>query len=69
MTAEVTKCILGTECGAVLPKDWQEAFIVPLYKGKEDQRRCADYKGINLLSVPGKFYGRVLIPQSGLRRV
>ena len=35
--------------------------IVPLYKGKGDKYECGSYRGISLLSVVGKLYGRVLI--------
>ena len=34
---------------------------MPLYKGKGDTRECGSYRGISLLSVVGKVYGRVLI--------
>nr|XP_053651035.1 protein cycle-like isoform X4 [Cherax quadricarinatus] len=44
-----------------VPRDWQRACIVPLYKGKGDKRECKNYRGISLLSVPGKVYGRVII--------
>ncbi|MEL7302024.1 MAG: reverse transcriptase family protein, partial [Pseudomonadota bacterium] len=45
----------------VVPKDWQKAIIVPLYKGKGDRGECKNYRGISLLSIPGKVYGRILI--------
>ena len=48
------------ETGCV-PEDWKSACIVPLYKGKGDTRECGSYRGISLLSVVGKVYGRVLI--------
>ena len=48
------------ESGCV-PRDWKSACIVPLYKGKGDKRDCGSYRGISLLSVVGKLYGRVLI--------
>ena len=35
--------------------------IVPLYKGKGDALDCKNNRGISLLSVPGKVYGRILI--------
>ena len=37
------------------------ACMVPLYKGKGDMYECSNFKGISLLSVVGKVYGRVLI--------
>ena len=41
--------------------DWVIACIVPLYKGKGDMYECSNFRGISLLSVVGKVYGRVLI--------
>ncbi len=34
--------------------------FVPLYKGKGNREECNKYRGISLLSVPGKIYGRIL---------
>ena len=46
----------------VVPEDWKTAYIVPIYKGKDDRRKCANYKGISIyLSIPGNIYERVLI--------
>ncbi len=33
---------------------------MPLYKGKGSRSECSSYRGISLLSVPGKVYGRIL---------
>ena len=41
--------------------DWVIACMVPLYKGKGEVYKCSNFKGISLLSVAGKVYGRVLI--------
>ncbi len=30
------------------------------YKGKGNKEECNNYRGINLLSVPGRIYGRIL---------
>ena len=46
--------------GAV-PLDWASACVVPLYKGKGDRFACSSFRGISLLSVVGKLYGKVLI--------
>ena len=46
---------------SLVPSDWTSACIVPLYKGKGERSECASYRGISLLSVVGKVYGRVLI--------
>ena len=40
---------------------WRDACIVPLYKGKGDKCECSNSRGISLLSVVGKLFGRVLI--------
>ena len=45
----------------VVPADWTNACIVPLYKGKGDKYECGNWRGISLLSVVGKLYGKVLI--------
>ena len=42
-----------------VPKEWQTGVVVPLFK-KGDQRVCANYRGITLLSLPGKVYAKVL---------
>ena len=42
-----------------VPKEWQTGVVVPLFK-KGDQRVCANYRGIILLSLPGKVYSKVL---------
>ena len=44
--------------------DWRGACIVPLYKGKGDKCECSNSRGISLLSVVGKLYGRVLIERA-----
>ena len=41
--------------------DWRGACIVPLYKRKGDKCECRNSRGICLLSVVGKLFGRVLI--------
>ncbi len=43
-----------------MPEAWSKAIIVPLYKGKGKREECNNYRGISLLSVPGKIYGRIL---------
>ena len=45
----------------VVPMDWHGAGIVPLHKGKGDKCECSNFRGINLLSVVGKLFGRLLI--------
>ena len=45
----------------VVAMDWRGACIVPLYKWKGDKCECSNSRGISLLSVVGKIFGRVLI--------
>ncbi len=52
-------CNLAWEHSEV-PEDWRKAIIVPLYKGTGKREECNNYRGISLLSVPGKIYGRIL---------
>uniref|UniRef100_A0A671VTV6 Reverse transcriptase domain-containing protein n=1 Tax=Sparus aurata TaxID=8175 RepID=A0A671VTV6_SPAAU len=42
-----------------VPLDWQTGVVVPIFK-KGDRRVCSNYRGITLLSLPGKVYSRVL---------
>ena len=41
--------------------DRRGACIVPLNKGNGDKCECSDTRGISLLSVVGKLYGRVVV--------
>ena len=45
----------------VVPMDWRDDYIVPLYKGKGDKCECSKSRDISLLRVVGKLFGRVLI--------
>ena len=49
---------MAWETGKV-PSDWAKAVIVPIYK-KGDRKECSNYRGISLLSVPGKVYAGIL---------
>uniref|UniRef100_A0A671XIN0 Reverse transcriptase domain-containing protein n=1 Tax=Sparus aurata TaxID=8175 RepID=A0A671XIN0_SPAAU len=51
-------CSVAWQSGTV-PLDWQTGVVVPLFK-KGDRRVCSNYRGITLLSLPGKVYSRVL---------
>ena len=53
-------CNLAWKQGKV-PNDWVRAIIVPIYKGKGSREMCGNYRGISLLSIPGKVYGRIVI--------
>ena len=41
------------------PKQWQTSVIIPIHK-KGDKRKCTNYRGISLISVPGKIYAKCL---------
>ena len=49
-----------------VPVDWQTGVIVPIFK-KGDKTECHNYRGITLLSLPGKLYAKVL--ESKVRRI
>ena len=42
-----------------VPANWRKAQIVPVHK-KGSRTQCKNYRGISLLSVPGKVYATVL---------
>ena len=46
-----------------VPQDMRYANIVTLYKDKGDRNDCSNYRGISLLSVVGKVFGRVALPR------
>ena len=46
--------------GAV-PEDWKAVCIVPVYKEKGDIGECATDRGLSMLSIMVKIYGRVLL--------
>ena len=41
------------------PKQWQTSVIIPIHK-KGYKRKCTNYRGISLISVPGKVYAKCL---------
>ena len=43
----------------VTPIDWRRAIIIPIHK-KGSKRVCKNYRGISLLSVPEKVFGKIL---------
>uniref|UniRef100_A0A8C6KS35 Reverse transcriptase domain-containing protein n=1 Tax=Nothobranchius furzeri TaxID=105023 RepID=A0A8C6KS35_NOTFU len=51
-------CNIAWSSGAV-PLEWQTGVVVPIFK-KGDLRVCSNYRGITLLSLPGKVYSKVL---------
>ena len=51
-------CAWEEEC---VPDEWSKAVMTPLYKGKGKRDEYKNHRGISLLSIPGKVYGRVVI--------
>lgn len=51
-------------CGSAqrqgIANEWGKAIIMPLNKGKGSKKECSNYRRMNLLSVPGILYARVL---------
>ena len=41
------------------PKQWLISVMIPIHK-KGDKRKCTNYRGISLISVPGKVYAKCL---------
>ena len=42
-----------------ISEDWKKAFVMGLYDEEEGKIFWLNYKGINLLSLLGKVYGRM----------
>ena len=47
-----------------LPEDWTRGIILPFWKHKGERLQCANYRGITLLSIPGKLFTRVLLTRA-----
>jgi len=45
----------------IIPDDWRQGIIVPIYKAKGSRSDCKNYRGITLLSVPGKVFAHVIL--------
>jgi len=44
----------------VIREEWHQDIIIPLYKGNESRADCSSYRGLSLLSVPGKVFAPVI---------
>ena len=51
-------CKVAWKTGKV-PKQWQTSVLIPIHK-KGDKKKCTNYRGISLLSLPGKVYAKCL---------
>ena len=45
----------------IILTDWKRVLVVPLWKGKGDHQDCNNYRGVTLLSVPGKVFARIIL--------
>jgi len=45
----------------VVPGEWHQGIIIPLYKGKGSKSECSNYRGITLLSVSGKVFAHIIL--------
>ena len=45
----------------IIPTHWTRSLAVPLWKGKGDRQDCNNYRGVTLLSVPGKVFARIIL--------
>ena len=45
----------------IIPPDWKRGLVVPIWKCKGDRQDCNNYRGITLLSVPGKVLAHLLL--------
>jgi len=43
----------------VIPPYWKKGIILLIYKGKGSPKDCKNYRGISLLSTPGKLFAMV----------
>ena len=44
----------------IIPEQWVQGMIIPIYKGKGDREQCDNYRGITLLSCLGKLFTSIL---------
>ncbi len=45
---------------AIVPEEWNESIICPIYKNKGNPLDCKNYRVISLMSHAGKIYERIL---------
>ena len=45
----------------IIPTDWKRSLVFPLWKGKGDHQDCSNYRGVTLLSVPGKVFAQIIL--------
>ncbi|KAE8675269.1 HAD-superfamily hydrolase, subfamily IG, 5'-nucleotidase isoform 2 [Hibiscus syriacus] len=52
---------------SMMPEEWRESTVIPIYKNKGDPQRCGNYRGIKLLSHTMKLWEMVI--EARLRQV
>ena len=57
LLTELTEVVF---CNGVIPTDWQESFILNLYKGKGDALERRNYRGLKLTDQVMKLHEHVL---------
>ena len=45
----------------IIPTNWKRGLVVPLWKGEGDRQDCNNYRGVTLLSVPGKIFAWIIL--------
>ena len=45
----------------IIPIDWKRGLVVPIWKGKGDRQDGNNYRGVMLLSMPGKVFARIIL--------
>ena len=46
--------------GEKMPDEWRRSVLAPLYKGKEDIKKCGNYRGIKLMNHTMKLWERII---------
>ena len=61
VTKDLTKLFNAIMEEQRVPEDWKKAIIVLLFKNKGGKLGCEKYRGISLVSVPSKWFMRVIL--------
>ena len=61
LTKIIHEIIVNIWTAGIVPKDWKDTIMIPLYKGKGIKELCEHYRGIALLSVAGKILVGILL--------
>ena len=60
LTGKVHELILMCWRQGIVPQEFKDVLIVPIYKNKGDHRDCNNYRGISLLAIAGKIMAKVI---------